>query len=172
MFPFDLSTNNTLLIAAVVALFIVFLIVLIKLNPSTEKEEEKSETKSKVEKPKPMQTPPPLLPQTPQMAKTGAPKIEKPQVFLNPAAGGTSVQTNQAKPVQAAQAPTRNASKPLPKLERVVAKKGETNNPSRRDCVHQFGHLRSLPKNAPIPDECFGCTQIVECLVNQEKKRG
>lgn len=31
-------------------------------------------------------------------------------------------------------------------------------------CPHEFGHLRNLPKNAPIPDECFGCSQILECL--------
>ena len=31
-------------------------------------------------------------------------------------------------------------------------------------CPHKFGYLASLPKNTPIPDECFGCPQIVECL--------
>lgn len=31
-------------------------------------------------------------------------------------------------------------------------------------CPHEFGYLRNLPKNAPIPDECFGCSQILECL--------
>lgn len=31
-------------------------------------------------------------------------------------------------------------------------------------CPHEFGHLRKLPRNSPIPDECFGCSQILECL--------
>jgi len=37
-------------------------------------------------------------------------------------------------------------------------------------CPHKFGYLNSLPKNTPIPDECFGCPQIVECLRNLKPK--
>jgi len=33
------------------------------------------------------------------------------------------------------------------------------------ECAHYFGYLRTLPKNAPIPDECFGCTRIMECFM-------
>lgn len=31
-------------------------------------------------------------------------------------------------------------------------------------CPFKFGYLKSLPKNKPIPDECFGCPQILECV--------
>jgi hypothetical protein len=31
-------------------------------------------------------------------------------------------------------------------------------------CVHQFGYLRNMPKNTPIPDECFGCPTVMRCL--------
>jgi len=37
-------------------------------------------------------------------------------------------------------------------------------------CTHKFGYLRSLPKNTPIPDECFGCPRILECLVQSKSK--
>lgn len=37
-------------------------------------------------------------------------------------------------------------------------------------CPHKFGYLRSLRKNAPIPDECFGCPQMLECLTFQKNK--
>jgi len=37
-------------------------------------------------------------------------------------------------------------------------------------CVHKFGYLRTLPKNTPIPDECFGCSQILECLMREKNK--
>jgi hypothetical protein len=30
-------------------------------------------------------------------------------------------------------------------------------------CTFKLGYLKSLPKNKPIPDECFGCPQILEC---------
>ncbi len=38
-------------------------------------------------------------------------------------------------------------------------------------CRHKFGYLNDLPKNTPIPDECFGCPEIVECLKNLRLKQ-
>ena len=35
-------------------------------------------------------------------------------------------------------------------------------------CPHNFGHLKKLPKNTPIPDECFGCGQILECVASKK----
>jgi hypothetical protein len=31
------------------------------------------------------------------------------------------------------------------------------------ECQHQLGYLRTLPRNAPLPTECFSCDQIIEC---------
>jgi hypothetical protein len=31
-------------------------------------------------------------------------------------------------------------------------------------CLHFFGYLRNMPKNTLIPDECLGCSKMVECL--------
>jgi hypothetical protein len=31
-------------------------------------------------------------------------------------------------------------------------------------CVHQFGYLRDMPKNTPVPDECFGCPKVLRCM--------
>jgi len=31
-------------------------------------------------------------------------------------------------------------------------------------CSHFFGYLRKIPKNTTIPDECFSCPTMVECL--------
>lgn len=33
------------------------------------------------------------------------------------------------------------------------------------ECAHHFRYLKTLPKNTPIPDECFGCTRIMECFM-------
>jgi hypothetical protein len=38
-------------------------------------------------------------------------------------------------------------------------------------CPHEFEYLKTLPKNTPIPDECFGCAQIIECLGPPSKKK-
>jgi len=35
-------------------------------------------------------------------------------------------------------------------------------------CPYHFGYLRQHPKNTPIPNECFTCTKIMECLVGVE----
>lgn len=37
-------------------------------------------------------------------------------------------------------------------------------------CQHKFGYLRTLPKSTPIPDECFGCPEILECLMSSKSK--
>jgi len=37
-------------------------------------------------------------------------------------------------------------------------------------CSHKLGHLKNLPKNTPIPEECFGCPQILECLGRPMRK--
>ena len=38
-------------------------------------------------------------------------------------------------------------------------------------CPHEFEYLKTLPKNTPIPDECFGCHKIIECLGPPSKKK-
>jgi len=167
MLSFDLSTINILLIAAMVALFIVFITVLMKLNPSTEKREKAIEKEIKVERQKPPQTTP-IVARIPQPAKIDVPRVsEKPLVAVSPTIGGSSVQAKQETPV-----PTLSESKEIPKPEKNVAPARTESVSSKRDCLHQFGYLRTLPKNAPIPDECFGCPKIVECLVKAKLDEG
>jgi len=31
-------------------------------------------------------------------------------------------------------------------------------------CAHHLGYLRDHPSNTPIPDECFGCQDVMRCL--------
>jgi hypothetical protein len=35
-------------------------------------------------------------------------------------------------------------------------------------CPYHFGYLREHPKNTPIPNECLTCTKIMECLSKVE----
>jgi hypothetical protein len=37
-------------------------------------------------------------------------------------------------------------------------------------CGHKLGYLKGLPKNKPIPDECFGCPKILECIALTKNK--
>jgi len=157
---FDLSTINILLVAAAVTLFILFITVLMKLNPSTEKRQ-KLEARNKMERPKPPVTSP-IEPRNLPPKRIDAPRVtEKPATVISPKIESSSLPAKSETP-----ASTITESKEVPTLEKTVTpKKAETNNSSKRDCLHQFGYLRTLPKNAPIPDECFGCPRVVECLV-------
>lgn len=38
-----------------------------------------------------------------------------------------------------------------------------------KNCQHKFGFLGKSFDNKPIPNECFGCSKIIECF-NQTKK--
>jgi hypothetical protein len=36
------------------------------------------------------------------------------------------------------------------------------------NCAHEFGYLKDLPRNTPVPDECFGCPKVMQCLFPKE----
>jgi len=40
-----------------------------------------------------------------------------------------------------------------------------------QNCLHQFGYLKNLQKNTPVPDECFGCPKVMECLFPNEQPK-
>jgi len=35
-------------------------------------------------------------------------------------------------------------------------------------CPHGFGYLSRQDKNAPIPEECLGCSRLVECYKTRD----
>jgi len=167
MVSLDLSAINILLMAAVAVLFILFVTVLMKLNPSTEKRENAIEVETKVDKQKPLQTSS-IAPQNPSLQKVGVPRVsEKPLATISQTSEGSSAQAKQETP-----APTSSESREIPKPQKTLALEKTESAVSKRDCMHHFGYLRTLPKNAPIPDECFGCPKIVECLVNAKTQEG
>lgn len=124
--------------------------------------------------------PSPILPQKPQPVRIDTPRIEvqrtveKPVVVIGPSIGGGSVQTKQDAPTPALPpAPTFKENREMPKPPQKTAGPPKTEAFStRKDCLHQFGYLRTFPKNSPIPDECFDCEKIVDCLVNSKKSNG
>jgi len=59
-----------------------------------------------------------------------------------------------------------------PVQERIIKENPKTE--TAPECKHQFGYLRTLPRDASIPDECLSCNRIVECkhsLVNTLESR-
>jgi DNA-directed RNA polymerase subunit RPC12/RpoP len=35
-------------------------------------------------------------------------------------------------------------------------------------CVHYFGFLNSIPKDAQIPDECLVCPKVLQCNIKRQ----
>jgi len=50
---------------------------------------------------------------------------------------------------------------PIPIQERIMRENLRKEAEPR--CRYQFGYLRTLPRGAPIPDECLSCDRIIEC---------
>ncbi len=65
----------------------------------------------------------------------------------------------------------------LPEKTKVKTKKAKKNLSDNQlqkgfhECAHSFGHLKDLPKNAPVPDECFGCPQVMRCMFATEQNQ-
>ena len=36
------------------------------------------------------------------------------------------------------------------------------------ECSHHYGYLKTLPKEAGIPDECLTCPNLLQCFVKKE----
>jgi hypothetical protein len=153
VFPFD-SPLTILPLVAIAAILVFYTLLLIKLKPP-EEDIETTENDSielkKVEKPI-----------TPTETSGNASEEITPTVQEMPAetieieAGAESIDVKE----------TRKNNKDR-ELKKSFFLFGERDF---EGCPHKFGYLKSLRKNAPIPDECFGCPQILECLMTRKSK--
>jgi hypothetical protein len=62
----------------------------------------------------------------------------------------------------------RPLEKPAEKTQdsvRQVQERRPRKQPSTglQKCIHHFGYLGGLPRDAPVPDECLGCSKILNC---------
>ena len=53
-----------------------------------------------------------------------------------------------------------------PKIEKLKVEepKIEKNNDSIPGCKNSIGYLKRRPKNSPIPEECFTCSKMIDCM--------
>ena len=127
------------LMAIFVAVLVNCLIVLIKLEPPTEfgvdKYPEKELHKKEPEKPK--------LTNETSKPKTSARFTE-------------ILEMPEALPEE----PPRTSEAPKPQTPSL--KHPKTRPP---ECPHFFGYLKKIPKNTTIPNKCFICPKMVECIL-------
>jgi hypothetical protein len=62
---------------------------------------------------------------------------------------------------------------PLRENKKLMLKASRLKNSAKsptsfQNCVHIFGYLRNMPRNTPVPDECFGCPKVMQCLFPNE----
>jgi hypothetical protein len=152
VFPFD-SPTSILPLAVIGIILVFYTVLLIKLKPSPEEMQTTENHSVKVE------------------------NLEKPiaQTETIENASEEATPTVQEMPVEA---PEIEADAESVEVKETNNNKARASKKSffifgERDfegCPHKFGYLKSLRKNAPIPDECFGCPQILECLMTRKSK--
>jgi hypothetical protein len=154
VFPFD-SPLTILPLAIIAAILVFYTLLLIKLNPSR-KDIETTENDSIELK-----------------------KLEKPTTPTEISGNAIEEVTSavQEEPTEASQTEVNALNVGVEGTERKNNKDKELKKSfflfGERDfegCPHKFGYLKSLRRNAPIPDECFGCPQILECLMTRKSK--
>ena len=59
------------------------------------------------------------------------------------------------------------ATMPEEKIKRLMSTRPQPQRDSAK-CSYGFGYLRKLDKGASIPDECLGCSRIMECYSANE----
>jgi len=140
MFPFALSLFDTGLLITLVIFMLLYLIVLVKLKPSTEGEKT-PKTGS--------------LKQT--IRKTFSTERQKRPVI------SYKTREEPAEKVKVIERP-----KPVSTVSVETEKTEFSRGTQPSGCPYHFGYLKQHPKNTPIPNECFTCTKIMECLVGVE----
>ena len=68
--------------------------------------------------------------------------------------------------------PEGSADRVLEKVIEVIANQSSarsTDNEKKNclKCFHHFGYLSEINKNTPIPEECFFCPRVVECITKK-----
>ena len=61
--------------------------------------------------------------------------------------------------------PPKNASEKATVEPTVIPPTLSTKSHDRKQkCIHFIGYLAERQRGDPIPDECFGCQQVVKCM--------
>ena len=159
VFPFD-SPLTIIPLVVVAAILVFYALILIKLKPSKEYVETTENDSIELKKPENPTT----------LAEVSANEVGR-------NASEEVVAVVQEETAEASQPETNMPNGDVEETE----KKNDKNKELKKSfflfgerefegCPHKFGYLKSLRKNAPIPDECFGCPQILECLMTRKSK--
>jgi hypothetical protein len=158
VFPFD-SPLTIIPLVIIAAILVFYALLLIKLKPSKEYIET---TENDSLEPKKLETP------NPTETSKSASEAVAPAVQEEPTeAVEAEVIDTKANALNVEMDETIKKNDKDKELKKSFFLFGERDF---EGCPHKFGYLKTLRKNAPIPDECFGCPQILECLMTRKTK--
>jgi len=168
MLSFEFSVFDLVLSVSVMVLIVLFVTTLLKLNPSKENKSSRSEEAFEQEQetalPPPQQPTAPISWQSTTDREIPQRTQQTPRLLVSATVEGTSHESPEQIPKPIENKEPHKQLKPTPSTKQI-SKSSDT-----KDCLHHFGYLNELPKNTPIPGECFGCPKIVDCLVTKKGK--
>jgi len=167
MLSFEFSVFDLVLSVSVMVLIVLFVATLLRLNPSNEnkqsRDEEVFEQEQETALPPPQQPTGPISWQSTEGAVSQRTQ-QASRLLVSATAEGASHESLEQIPK-----PYEN-KEPHKQLKTAPSTKQVSKSSDAKDCLHHFGYLNELPKNTPIPGECFGCPKIVDCLVTKKGK--
>ncbi len=166
MLSFEFSVFDLVLSVCVMVLIVLFVTTLLKLNPSKENEQSQREVYEKEQESALFQRQPSVPPVSWQSAERTTPQKTQrmPQLVVGATADGTSQESLEEIP------PPSEIREPPKQPKTTTSTKQTSKSAVDKDCLHHFGYLNGLPKNTPIPGECFGCPKIVDCLITAKER--
>jgi hypothetical protein len=155
MFPFD-SQAESYYVLLIPAILVLYAIILMKLKPSEESDLQSGKSTLRMDK---------------SATKLGVTK--KPATLAESRKVVDRELTSKAQTQKVSKELTKSDQ---PKTQIEIEKSIRVDDARRKKsfflfgekdfggCPHKLGHLSTLPKSTPIPEECFGCPQILECI--------
>jgi hypothetical protein len=160
MFPLALSLFDTGLLITMAVFVILYIIVLVKLKPSS--------GEGKIKKTKSLRSNIGKVffterQNNPEIHREDRNKsIEVIKAIKEPKPTPTASAEEPIEIIKAIKEP-----KPTPTAS-AKTKKTDSRDAQSAVCPYHYGYLKTHPKNKPIPNECLTCTKIMECLVGAE----
>jgi hypothetical protein len=167
MFPFDLPAESILALLVPIIL-ILYAAFLLKLKPSKENEIHPDKLPTRTAK---------VIVET-QTGKKPTESVEVRKVPRGESAPASQIQVNSS--VRARLTSTRKGqpmtsigvdASTTPDVQNAKKKPPSLLDKDFEGCRHYLGHLNKLPKSTPIPNECFGCPETLECIRRTNNKQ-
>lgn len=177
MLSFEFSAFDLVLSIAMIVLIVLFLTTIWKLNPTKETKQSQDEEVHEEEQEPSQLSPQPKEVGYPQTVQTSRPygSWQSPEKTVAQRPPQTPKLVVSATTEGVSEESLERATKPdeykePTKPAKATFAKQSPRNADGKDCLHHFGYLNELPRNTPIPGECFGCQKIVDCLVTKKGK--